>query len=89
MVEGPVDAVAVSSHHQAPAVACGGTSRSADVADIISRLCPQADIICIADGDEAGREAMQQAAMLIPQVIEVIEMPDGVDPGEYFAFDNE
>ena len=89
MVEGPVDAVAVSAHHQAPAVACGGTSWSADVADIISRRCPQADIICIADGDEVGRKAMQQAARRIPQVVEVVEMPAGVDPGEYFAFEHE
>ena len=87
LVEGPVDAVAVSSHHQAPAVACGGTSRSADVADIISRRCPQADIICIADGDEAGREAMQQAARRIPQVVEVVEMPAGTDPSDYYALD--
>ena len=85
LVEGPVDAVAVSSHHQTPAVACGGTGRPADVAAIIAGLRPHADIICIADGDTPGRKAMRQAAQRVPQVIEVIEMPEGFDPGEYYA----
>ena len=87
LVEGPVDALAVSSHHQSPAVACGGTGRPVEVAEIISRRSPRAAIICIADGDFAGREAMHQAAQQVPQVSEVIEMPEGIDPGGYFAFD--
>lgn len=85
LVEGPVDALAVSTHHQTTAVACGGTGRPAEVAEIIHGLCPHADIICIADGDTPGRKTMRQAAQQVPHITQVIEMPDGIDPGEYFA----
>lgn len=85
MVEGPVDAAAVAQHYQAPAVACGGTGHPTVTAEIIRQVCPDASIVAIADGDRVGRKAMQKAADTHRCIVEVIEMPDGTDPGDYYA----
>ena len=86
VVEGPFDAVAVSSVCDMPVVAALGSTPSNDKMESISRLASRAGgILCLLDGDQAGKKfGYLIAKAMHPHGTKVVSLscPDGQDPGD-------
>jgi len=86
IVEGAVDALKLM-YNGIPAIAALGTNQWSDVKTrlVISKR-PSA-VICMGDGDKAGRGFNNQMYEIFKYVMEdkfyVIELPDGLDPGGF------
>ena len=92
IVEGPFDAIAVTTTGQAHhvGVAPCGTALTAQHADVLSRLADlsSAGIMVAFDPDPAGRRAAVRAYHLLSPLTEkltVAALPDGQDPAQLLA----
>lgn len=87
LVEGPLDAIAVSptgTGPYAPLAACG-TALTACHADVIARLATDGDVLVALDSDDAGRQAATHVLDLLrSRGIEpwALPLPDDADPAE-------
>lgn len=86
LFEGFMDVIAAFSAGVQNGVASMGTSLTVEQVQKISRIANQ--VLIAYDGDHAGQAATKRAIDLITQVapalkIQIINLPDGLDPDEY------
>lgn len=89
IAEGYTDTIALHANGINNAVAPCGTAFTPEQADMISKYAKTA--LLIYDGDEAGKKATRETALQLIKagmLVRVINLPDGLDPYDYFRSDH-
>lgn len=87
LCEGYTDVIALHEAGFANAVAALGTALTLDHIRMLSRYRVR-EIVCLFDGDAAGRHAAERTAQFIDKTeanLRCVVLPDGQDPAEFLA----
>jgi hypothetical protein len=82
LVEGPLDAINLYGLGVRAPMACLGASPSATQLELALALAGEAPVIAMGDGDEAGRRMNAEIVRVLGDRARVVELPEGVDPGQ-------